>query len=213
MAMTLKSIFLLFLHLTLSIAQDTCNLLPIEIAPLPFYSLVPHSLNKTNLTICEKYTPTNSTQYAWITNLINTAFTGDFTPLPNLWPANPNGTYQSTGILDPNAVYRDPCFEVTKVNLVPWFNGTFKSTYRGGKAVAKNFLDGGSVLALSEGVPAWDEDSNQYKMMTHFYQYFGIILGCSSPEFPKYEGGASQAQVRPTSKSVSSISLTSVDLS
>lgn len=190
---------LAFLHLSaflpITLAQDQCNLLPLEIATLPLYSLVPHTLNKTFLTICEKYTPANSTQYAWISKLINLAFTGDFTPLPDLWPANPNGTYQATGILDPNAVYRDPCFTITPINLVPYFNGTWKSNNRNGQATAVNFLDGGSTPALLSGVPAWDTDSNQYRLLTHFYQYFGLILGCSSPDFPKYQGSGSQAQV------------------
>ena len=166
-----------------------------DIVTLPLYSLVPHSLNKTNATICEKYTPTNITQYAWVTKLVNLAFTGDFVPLPNLWPATPNGTYQASGILDPNAVYRDPCFTVTPINLVPYFNGTYKSNNRNGKPTAINFLDGGSTPALLSNVPAWDTTSNQYKLMTHFYQYFGIILGCTSPDFPRYAGSPSQAQV------------------
>lgn len=117
---------------TLAIAQDQCNLLPVAVQELPLYSLVLHTLNKTNQTLCERYTPANSTQLEWITILVNLAFTGDYVPLPDLWPANPNGTYQSTGILDPMAVYRDPCYTVTKVNLVPYFNGTYKSNNRNG---------------------------------------------------------------------------------
>jgi len=193
---------LLALHLTLTVAQDQCNLLPVQIVTLPLYSLIPHTLNATNATICEKYTPANSSQYAWITQLVNLAFTGDYKPLPDLWPANPNGTYQSSGILDPNAVYRDPCFKVTPINLVPYFNGTYKSNNRGGKATAINFLDGGSTPALLSNVPAWDLTSNQYKLMTHFYQYFGIILGCTSPDFPTYTGSSSQAQVSPPFTSI-----------
>ena len=118
--------------LAFSYAQDQCNLLPVAIQELPLYSLVPHTLNKTTQTICERYTPANSTQLAWITQLINLAFTGDYVPLPDLWPADPNGTYQASGILDPNAVYRDPCYTVTPINLVPYFNGTYKSNNRNG---------------------------------------------------------------------------------
>ncbi len=197
--MTLLVSLLLVLHLALVAAQDQCNLLPVQVATLPLYSLIPHTLSPTNATICEKYTPANSSQYAWITKLVNLAFTGDYVPLPDLWPANPNGSYQSSGILDPNAVYRDPCFTVTPINLVPYFNGTYKSNNRGGKATAVNFLDGGSTPALLSNVPAWDTNSNQYRLMTHLYEYFGIILGCSSPEFPKYTGSSSQAQVHPLS--------------
>lgn len=180
---------ILLSFLPLSLAQDKCNLLPNVIVSLPLKVL------NSSSTICERYTPSNSTQYAWISKLINLAFTGDYTPLPNLWPANPNGTYQASGVLDPNAVYRDPCGEVTKINLVPYFNGTYKSNNRDGKAVAINFLDGGGVTALKSDIPAWDTKSNQYRLLTHFYQYFGIILGCSSSDFPRYEGRASQFQI------------------
>ena len=184
---------LCFLPFTLT--QDQCNLLPVQTVSLPLYSLIPHTLTPINRTICQAYAPANSTQYTWITKLVNLAFTGDYVPLPDLWPANPNGTYQASGILDPNAVYRDPCYTVTKINLVPYFNGTYKSTNRNGKPVAINFLDGGSTPALLSNIPAWDTSSNQYRLLTHFYQYFGIILGCTDPEFPKYTGSPSQAQV------------------
>jgi len=123
---------LLVVLVTLAVAQDQCNLLPVAIQELPLHSLVLHTLNKTNETLCERYTPANSTQLEWITRLVNLAFTGDYVPLPDLWPANPNGTYQSTGILDPQAVYRDPCFTVTNINLVPYFNGTYASNNRNG---------------------------------------------------------------------------------
>lgn len=129
----LLSASLSLLGCLLASAQDQCNLLPVSIQTFPLYSLVPHTLTKTSTTICEKYTPTGTSQYDWIVKLINLAFTGDFKPLPNLWPANPNGTYQSTGLLDEDAVYRDPCFVIDKVNLVKYFNGTFKSNNRNGK--------------------------------------------------------------------------------
>ncbi|KAL6720642.1 hypothetical protein ACLMJK_002567 [Lecanora helva] len=183
------------LLLPLSHAQDQCNLLPVQIAPLPLYSLVPHTLNKTTTTLCSKYTPANTTQYTWVTRLVNLAFTGDYVPLPDLWPVDPNGTYQASGILDPNAIYRDPCFTVTPINLVPYFNGTYKSTNRGGHAVAMNFLDGGGLAALRSNLPAFSPKTNQHRLLTHLYQYIGIILGCDDPEFPRYEGSASQAQV------------------
>lgn len=31
------------------------------------------------------------------------------------------------------------------------------------------------------------------RLMTHFYQYFGILLGCNEPSFRKYTGNPSQA--------------------
>lgn len=61
--------------------------------------------------------------------------------------------------------------------------------------MAINFLDGGGVTAMLSGVPAWDTTSNQYRLMTHFYQYFGILLGCDAATFPAYTGSSSQAAV------------------
>lgn len=107
-------------------AQDQCNLLPVAIQSLPLKALV------GNQTICQKYTPSNSSQYDFVCKLVNLAFTGDYKPLPNLWPAVTNGTYQASGILNPNSVYRDPCYTVTAINLVPYFNGTYKSNNRNG---------------------------------------------------------------------------------
>lgn len=113
-------------------AQDQCNLLPVAIQSLPL-----KTLKNPAQTICEKYTPPGESQYKFISDLINLSFTGKYKPLPNLWPANPNGTYQASGILDPNAVYRDPCYTVTAINLVPYFNGTYKSNNRHGVCLAK----------------------------------------------------------------------------
>lgn len=107
-------------------AQDECNLLPVAI------QYVPLRTRARNQTICEKYTPANQTQYQFISTLVNLAFTGKYKPLANPWPANATGAYQGTGILDPNAVYRDPCYVVEKIDLVKYFNGTYKSNNRKG---------------------------------------------------------------------------------
>jgi len=63
------------------------------------------------------------------------------------------------------------------------------------KPTALNFLDGGSIPALRSNIAAWSSTSNQHKLLTHFYQYFGLILGCRSASFPKYAGSPSQAQI------------------
>ena len=126
------------------IAQDQCNLLPVAAQTLPL-----KAFENENQTLCERYTPSNSTQYEWIKTLVNLAFTGDYVPLPNLWPAVPNGTYQATGILDPVAVYRDPCYTVTKINLVPFFNGTWKSNNRNGVCYVKSLLPPRDVALMS----------------------------------------------------------------
>ena len=148
-SLILTYVVILALPLT-TYAQDQCNLLPVSVQTVPLFSLVPHTLNKTSTTLCEKYTPKGTSQYDWIVKLINLAFTGDYTPLPNPWPANANGSYQATGILDPEAVYRDPCFTVTKVNLVPYFNGTWRSNNRNGKVSQMSLTDiGGPPFATS----------------------------------------------------------------
>lgn len=121
-------------------AQDTCNLLPVSVQTVPLFHLADHTVNKTNVTLCEKYTPPGTSQYDWMVQLINLAFTGEYKPLPNQWPADPNGTYQGSGILDPHAVYRDPCNVVTPINLVPFFNGTYRSNNRNGKVSRPNPL-------------------------------------------------------------------------
>ena len=126
------------------LAQDQCNLLPVAVQSLPLKAA------PGNQTICEKYTPSNQTQYEWISKLINLAFTGDYTPLPDLWPANPNGTYQASGILDPNSVYRDPCYTVTPINLVPYFNGTYKSNNRNGVCRGKFSIPIQKMLSIAQ---------------------------------------------------------------
>lgn len=57
-----------------------------------------------------------------------------------------------------------------------------------------NFLDGGGAMPLTKGMPANDKSSNQYFLLTHLYQLFGTLLGCSEqgmPGFSLYQGDAS----------------------
>jgi len=47
-------------------------------------------------------------------------------------------------------------------------------------------------------MPANGNASNQYKLVTHLYQFFGILLGCSlegTGVYPSYQGDASMYQV------------------
>ena len=126
-------IFLPLLPL-LTLAQDQCNLLPLRgHIDLPLHHLKTASLDPTPITLCDQYAPKNAPQLSWITQVINGAFIGNYTPVVGpKWPQDPNGTYQGTGLLDPHAVYRDPCGVVTSVPLVGWFNGSRRSTNRGG---------------------------------------------------------------------------------
>lgn len=80
----------------------------------------------------------------------------------------------------------------TEVNLLPYFNGELASSNRGGsEGVSINFLDGGGAAPIKMNMPANDTTSNQYFLLTHLYQFFGSLLGCSDygmPGFPAYDG-------------------------
>lgn len=97
------------------------------------------------------------------------------------------------GILAPGTVNN------TKVNLLPYFNGDLASTNKGGNSgVCVNFLDGGGAAPLKKNMPADNDSSNQYFLMTHLYQLFGSLLGCSTqgmPGFSNYQGQASLYEV------------------
>ena len=54
--------------------------------------------------------------------------------------------------------------------------------------MALNFLDGGGEAALRQNVSAFDERSNQHRMMVGFYRYFGWFFGCSDGSVPPYTG-------------------------
>ncbi|KAF7719076.1 Uncharacterized protein PECH_000260 [Penicillium ucsense] len=145
----------------------------------------------SNTSICDYYTTAllkenNATnQYTLLTLVVNTAVIGNYT--------QPNVGISVPGILNPNGTYNG-----TKVNLVPYFNGGLASTNDNGKAVARNFLDGGGAAPLMKNMPADDMKSNQYFLMTHLYEFFGSLLGCSQygmKGFPEYSGDASMYKV------------------
>ncbi|GJD01451.1 hypothetical protein CH63R_06919 [Colletotrichum higginsianum IMI 349063] len=86
-----------------------------------------------------------------------------------------------------------------EVNLLPYFNGQLASSNRGGSSgVSVNFLDGGGAAPLMKNMPANDDKSKQYFLLTHLYQFFGALLGCSQygmTGFPRYAGFASMYEV------------------
>ncbi|KAF7935384.1 uncharacterized protein EAE97_008291 [Botrytis byssoidea] len=89
-------------------------------------------------------------------------------------------------------------FNGIKVSLLPYFNGELVSTNGGNKPLSVNFLDGGGADSLRNYQPANSDTTNQYSLMTHLYQYFGVLLSCSkqgSGDFPRYSGSASQYNV------------------
>ncbi|OHE99635.1 hypothetical protein CORC01_04993 [Colletotrichum orchidophilum] len=141
--------------------------------------------------ICDYYTTallknnTGANQYTLLTLLVNTVVIGNYTM--------PNVGIKVDGILAPGM------YNGSEVNLLPYFNGDLASSNRGGSSgVSVNFLDGGGAAPLMKNMPANDDTSKQYFLLTHLYQFFGALLGCSQygmTGFPKYSGFASMYEV------------------
>jgi len=144
----------------------------------------------SDVSICDYYTTAllkenNATnQQTLLTLVVNTAVIGNYTK-PNVGIAVP-------GILAPGTGKYDG------VNLLPYFTGALASTNNGGSSgVSVNFLDGGGAAPLKENLPANSTNSAQYFLLTHLYQYFGGLLGCSqfANTTMKYEGHTSMYSV------------------
>ncbi|KAH6692224.1 hypothetical protein F5X68DRAFT_250410 [Plectosphaerella plurivora] len=143
-----------------------------------------------NTSICDFYTTallknnTGENQYTLLTLLVNTVVIGNYSEV-------------NTGVKVPG-ILAEGEFDGTKVNLLPYFNGDLKSTNRGGNVgVSVNFLDSGGAEPLMNNKPANDEKSQQFFLLTHLYQFFGSLLGCSQysmPGFPAYGGDPSMYQ-------------------
>jgi len=101
--------------------------------------------NMTSQSICDKYTiallknNTAANQYTLLTLLVNTVGLGNFTGPGSANPSLPGSLVTVPGILAPG-VYNGEA-----VNLLPYFDGSLKSSNRNGKAVSVNFLDGGGA--------------------------------------------------------------------
>ncbi|KAF1960989.1 hypothetical protein CC80DRAFT_501232 [Byssothecium circinans] len=138
-----------------------------------------------NMSVCDKYTTAllkdnNSTnQYTLLTLLVNTVVIGNYT-------TNPAPKNAVAGIL------AEGTYEGEEVNLLPYFDGTLLSSNRGGSSgVSVNFLDDGGAEPLKKNMPSNGKSSAQYKLLTHLYQFFGKLLGCSTygtGDFPRYSG-------------------------
>ncbi|KAI9762769.1 MAG: hypothetical protein M4579_000121 [Chaenotheca gracillima] len=145
----------------------------------------------SNTSICDYYTTallkdnTAENQATLLTLVVNTAVIGNYT--------KPNVGIKVDGILAKGQ------YNGTDVNLAPYFSGGLASSNRGGSAgVAVNFLDDGGAAPLMKNMPAEGTDSNQYKLLTHLYTYFGVLLGCSQQGksgFDAYTGAGSQYKV------------------
>jgi hypothetical protein len=145
----------------------------------------------SNVSICDYYTTallknnTAANQLTLLTLVVNTAVIGNYTQ-PNVGIAVPgilaNGTYNGTA-----------------VNLLPYFDGSLASTNTGGSVgMAVNFLDDGGAAPLMKNMPANTNSSAQYMLLTHLYEYFGVLLGCSmqgGAAYPAYAGDASQYEI------------------
>ncbi|PHH66153.1 hypothetical protein CDD81_216 [Ophiocordyceps australis] len=104
--------------------------------------------------ICDYYTTallkqnTADNQAKLLTLLVNTVVIGNYTM--------PNTGVKVPGILAPGQVNGEP------VNLLPYFDGSLKSSNRGhGHGEAINFLDGGGAEPLKKNMPANNMHSRQ----------------------------------------------------
>ncbi|EXJ74970.1 uncharacterized protein A1O5_01666 [Cladophialophora psammophila CBS 110553] len=149
------------------------------------------ALRPNTTSICDYYTPlvlgkenTPANQQELMALITHIFILGNYT--------TPNVGVKVDGIAGPFT------YEGHDVNLLPYFTGGYYSTNENGKPVAKNFLDDGGAGALLANKPANTTTSNQYKLLTHVYQYFGDFYGCSQqgvPDFPHYQGVASMWEV------------------
>jgi len=146
--------------------------------------------NSTSMSICDKYTTallknnTAANQKTLLTLVVNTAVIGNYT--------KPNVGIKVPGILAAGE------YNGTSVNLLPYFDGGLASTNRGNKAVSMNFLDDGGAAPLMDNMPSNGTDSAQYRLLTHLYEYFGALLGCSmmgTDAYPAYDGSNSMYNV------------------
>lgn len=118
--------------------------------------------------------------------MVNTVALSNYTTDPAPMNAVP-------GILAPGSV------DGTAVKFAPYFMGISGNTSnRGGVAVSGiNFLNGGGATPLlNDNLPP--NGTNQYLLVNHLYQYFGVLMGCSMQNtiaFPGHLGHTSMYDV------------------
>ena len=142
--------------------------------------------------ICDYYTTallknnTAANQLTLLTLIVNTALIGNYT--------TPNVGISVTGILNPGT------FNGESINLLPYFDGTSGATTNVNDMATAgvSFLDDGGAAPLKMNMPSnGNQTSNQYMLLTHLYQIFGSLLGCSkmgpnsTSTFPSYQGDTS----------------------
>ncbi|GAM83842.1 hypothetical protein ANO11243_018320 [Dothideomycetidae sp. 11243] len=115
--------------------------------------------------------------------LVNRAVIGNKTANPMLTGIVGMGTYNEAS-----------------VNLAPYFTGALNSTNNGGSSgESVNFLDDGGATPIMNGMPSnGNMTSNQYLLLTHLYEFFGALLGCTDygmTGYPAYGGVGSMYEV------------------
>lgn len=127
-----------------------------KVLPLFMLAAMPYtmSIRPDDISICDYYAnrifgvSNATTQLKLVTILVNTAIIGNYTQPTKL---------SVPGILARNATYKD-----TQVNLLPYFDGSLKSSNTGKEhGVAVNFLDGGGALPLKKSMPSDSNVSHQ----------------------------------------------------
>lgn len=122
--------------------------------------------------ICDYYTTAllkennADNQKTVLTLVVNTAVIGNYSHNPGSMVEVPGILAKGTG-------------QYEGVDLLPYFSGGLVSTNDNGMAKSVNFLDGGGAEPLKMNKPADNEMSAQYKLLTHLYEYFAGLLGCS----------------------------------
>lgn len=145
----------------------------------------------TNTSICDYYTTaalknnTAANQMTLLTLVVNTAVIGNYSTV-------------NVGVTVPGILAAGE-YNGTSVNLLPYFDGGFASTNQGGSGgMSVNFLDDGGAAPLKLNKPANGTTSMQYMLLTHLYEYFGTLLGCTmqgNTDFPAYDGSNSMYEV------------------
>src|ERR1700737_1114655 len=151
-----------------------------------------HAQRPENTSVCDYYTTallknnTAENQLTLLTLVVNTAVIGNYTQ-PNV------------GVVVPGILASGQMQDGVSVVLLGYFNGSMMVTNRNGMAGSVNFLDDGGAAPLKMNKPANGNSSAQYFLLTHLYQYFGVLLGCTMQMpggvFSSYQGDASQYQV------------------
>ena len=130
------------------------------------------------ISLCDKYTTalfknnTPDNQLILITLVVNTAIIGNYT----------NGSMNAVpGILGVDG------------DLLKFFDGSMATTNENNVPTKVNFLDDGGAAPLLLNKPSNGTNSRQYTLVTHLYEIFGSLLGCS--QFKAYDGEMSMYDV------------------